>query len=139
MPTYRGVSASDCARAASRGGKNIVAVGTTTAPAVLAAPGPWAFNFDIAEDCILARLNIQVTDPAGTLLDASSQIVTALTHNNDRLISGLQVNGSLFDSTTVPGSNPTWGRRAIVSDQVTIAGANASLVPCIVSVTLSTM
>ena len=138
MP-YRGASASDCARAASRGGKDIIAVGTIQPPAFLAAPGPWAFTFDIAEDCRLARLIIQVSDPAGTTLDASSQIVTALTHNNDRLLSGAQITGAMFDYAAQPGTNPTWGRNAIVSDQVTIAGASIFPAACTVSVTLSTM
>jgi len=138
VPTqYR--SASDCVRAASRGGKNIIAVGTQQTPAVLAGAGPWNFTFDIAEDCTLARLNIQVTDPTGTVLDSSSQLVTQLNHNNDRLISGVQVNGSLFDLACQPGSNPVWGRRAIVSDQINISGISGFAAAHSVSVSISTM
>ena len=143
VPSYRsqqaGSSASDCARGSSRGGKNIIAIGTNQPPAVLAGPGPWNFTFDVAEDCTLARLNIQVTDPAGTLLDASSQVVTQLNQNNNRLISGIQVNGSLFDKTTQPGSNPVLGRRAIVSDQINISGASSFPAAHSVSVSFSTM
>ena len=140
-------SRSNCppGRGGPRGGKDIIAVGTTQlstgAPAVIAPGGAWTYNFDIAEDCRLARLNIQVTDAAtGAIVDSSTQVVTALTHNNDRLMSGLQVGGALFDYMTQPGTNPIWGRYAVVSDQINIQGLNISAVLGVaVTVTLSTM
>jgi hypothetical protein len=126
-------------RAASRGGKNIIAIGTNQPAAVLAGPGPWAFTFDIAENATIARLIIQVSDPAGTVLDCSQQLVTALTHNNDRLISGQSVVGAMFSQDSQPGSNPVWGRRCIVSDQIAISGTSGFPAAHSVSVTLSTM
>jgi hypothetical protein len=126
-------------RAASRGGKNIIAIGTNQTPALLAGPGPWAFTFDIAENATIARLVIQVLDPAGTVQDSSSQIVQQLTHNNDRLISGQQVAGAMFSQDSQPGTNPVWGRRAIVSDQIAISGASGFPAAHSVVVTLSTM
>tara|TARA_Y100001973_G_C5206872_1_gene342091 strand:- start:5217 stop:5741 length:525 start_codon:yes stop_codon:yes gene_type:complete len=126
-------------RGGPRGGKDIIAVGTNQAPAILGGAGPWAFTFDIAEDCRLCKLNIQVTDPGGTLLDSSTQIVTALNHNNDRLISGLQVNGAIFDAQAQVGTNPVWARYAVVSDQVQIQGSSSFPNPHTISVTLSTM
>ncbi len=126
-------------RGGPRGGKDIIAVGTNQAPQVIAGIGAaWTFTFDLAEDCRLCKLNLQVTDTAtGAVVDASSQIVTALNHNNDRLISGLQVNGALFDLATQPGTNPVWGRWAVVSDQIQITGVsnyfNAALISCSIS------
>jgi hypothetical protein len=129
-------------RGGPRGGKDIIAVGTTQLSTALPVnpATAWTYNFDIAEDCRLARLNIQVTDSAtGVILDSTTQLVTALTHNNDRLISGLQVGGALFDYMTQPGTNPVWGRYAVVSDQIIIQGTNLSNLVVIVTVTLSTM
>jgi len=126
-------------RGGPRGGKDIIAVGTNQAPAALAGPGPWTFTFDLAEDCRLCKLNIQVSDAAGTIIDATTQIVTALNHNNDRLISGLQVNGALFDLASQPGTNPVWGRWAVVSDQIQISGVSSFPGAHAVSVSLSTM
>jgi hypothetical protein len=130
-------------RGGPRGGKDIIAVGTTqlATAAPIAALAAWTFNFDIAEDCRIARLNIQVTDAVtGAIVDSTTQIVTALTHNNDRLMSGLQVGGALFDLVTQPGTNPIWGRYAVVSDQIQIQGQNLSATLAVfVTVTLSTM
>ena len=108
-------------RGGPRGGKDIIAVGTNQAPAALAGAGGWTFTFDLAEDCRLCKLNIQVFDTAtNAIIDSTTQVVTALNHNNDRLISGLQVNGALFDLASQPGTNPVWGRWAVVSDQIQI-------------------
>ena len=130
-------------RGGPRGGKDIIAVGTTQlATALPIVPnGAWTFNFDIAEDCRLARLNIQVTDAlTGVIVDSTTQIVTGLTHNNDRLMSGLQVGGALFDLVAQPGTNPVWGRYAVVSDQIIIQGTNLSqTLTVFVPVTLSTI
>ena len=127
-------------RGGPRGGKDIIAVGTNQAPAALAGAGGWTFTFDLAEDCQLCKLNIQVFDTAtNTILDATTQVVTALNHNNDRLISGLQVNGALFDLATQPGSSPVWGRYAVVSDQIQITGFSNYGAAHLVSCSISTM
>lgn len=136
-------SRSNCppGRGGPRGGKDIICVGTTqlSTAAGIAPNTGWVFNFDIAEDCRLARLNIQVTDAlTGVIVDSTTQIVTGLTHNNDRLLSGVQISGATFDLASL--NNPIWGRYAVVSDQILIQGTNISqTLTVFVTVTLTTM
>ena len=130
-------------RGGPRGGKDIIGVGTREdAIANPVAPGAaWQYRFDVAEDCRAARLNVQVYDAiGGTLLDASTQSITQLLHNNVRLLSGAQVGGQTFDPNSQPGTNPVWGRALVVSDDLIISGVNNFPTnDVIITCTISTM
>ena len=130
-------------RGGPRGGKDIIAVGTREdAVALPVAPGAaWQYRFDVAEDCRAARLNLQVYDAVtAILLDASTQSITQLLHNNVRLISGAQIGGQTFNPDSQPGTNPVWGRALVVSDDLIISGVNNyPTANVIITCTISTM